>query len=159
VQLDARPRRGATINSHPVLAVVLDVLVLTRRLLLLLLLPGVVTAVEAAGGRSKPTVVAGIVTGDAADHRTLQTAFGFGGRRRHKRERRDGKNGGDGFQGGDPVSSVEWTYDDWTSNINREATDTFHCTSLLVIRGLDPRIHRFAKESHAKDGLPGQARQ
>jgi hypothetical protein len=65
-------------NSHPVLAVVLDVLVLTRRLLLLLLLPGAVAAVEASGGRSKQAVMAGIVTGDAADHRTLQAALRFG---------------------------------------------------------------------------------
>ena len=65
------------------------------RLLILLLLPliGVVAAVEAAGRGAEQAVMAGIVTGDAADRRAFQAALGVGSCRRHKRERGDGKNG------------------------------------------------------------------
>jgi len=47
-------------------------------LLLQFLLPGAVTAVEAAGGRAEQAVTAGIMTGDAADHRALQATPGLG---------------------------------------------------------------------------------
>jgi hypothetical protein len=59
-----------------------DSLLLRVRLLLspllLLLLPGAMAAIEAAGGGSQQTVMAGIVSGNAADHGALQAAFGLG---------------------------------------------------------------------------------
>lgn len=45
---------------------------------LLLLLPGVMPAVETAGGSAEKTMMAGIMSGNAADRRALQTAFGLG---------------------------------------------------------------------------------
>jgi hypothetical protein len=55
-----------------------------RRLALTLLLPrlllGAMAAVEASGGSAKHAVMAGIVTGDAADHGAFQAAFGVGRR-------------------------------------------------------------------------------
>ncbi len=50
-------------------------MLLGRLLLLPLLLPGAVAAVEAAGGRTKQTVMTGIMASDAADHGALQAAF------------------------------------------------------------------------------------
>ena len=44
-----------------------------------LLLPRVTAAVDAAGGCAKHGVMAGIVTGNPADHRALQAAPGVGG--------------------------------------------------------------------------------
>ena len=52
---------------------------LTLLLLLQLLLPGMAAAVDAAGDGAEDAVVAGIVTGDAADRRALQAALGIGG--------------------------------------------------------------------------------
>ena len=78
-------------NSHPGLSAITR-LPLMLRLLQLFLLFGAVAAVETAGGSSQPAVVAGIVTGDAADGCTLQAAFGFGGSSR-ERERGDGEQG------------------------------------------------------------------
>ena len=64
--------RGLAIaHSHPVLAVILA-------LLLALLLVGTMASVKTAGCRAERTVMAGIVTGDAADHGTLQAALGLG---------------------------------------------------------------------------------
>jgi hypothetical protein len=57
--------------SHPVLAVILA-------LLLALLLVGAMAPVKTTGGRTECAVMAGIVTGDAADHGALQAALGFG---------------------------------------------------------------------------------
>ena len=56
-------------------------------LLLARLLLGVVTAVEAAGGGAEHAVMAGVVTGDAADRRPFQAALGVGRRQRNRRER------------------------------------------------------------------------
>ena len=55
-----------------------------RLLLLPLLLPGAVAAVETTGGRTQETVMAGIVTGDAANHRAFQATLGVGGIRRDR---------------------------------------------------------------------------
>jgi hypothetical protein len=64
--------RGLAIaHSHPVLTVILA-------LLLALLLVGAMASVQTAGGRAERTVMASIVTGDAADHGTLQAAFCLG---------------------------------------------------------------------------------
>jgi hypothetical protein len=70
---------------------------------LLLLLPGLflgaMAAVGAAGDGADHAVMAGIVTGDAADHGALDAALGvgcFGG----QRKRGDGEQGGNGFHGG-----------------------------------------------------------
>ena len=69
----------AVMKSHPGLAVIRRAArMLWRTLLLTLLLPGAVTAVEAAGSRAEQAVVAGIMTGDAADHRALQATPGLG---------------------------------------------------------------------------------
>jgi hypothetical protein len=57
--------------SHPVLTVILA-------LLLALLLLGAMTAIETSGRRTEHAVMAGIVSGNAADHGALQAAFGFG---------------------------------------------------------------------------------
>ena len=46
--------------------------------LLLLLLPGMMAAVETAGGGAEKTMMAGIMSGNAADRRALQAAFGLG---------------------------------------------------------------------------------
>ena len=56
-------------------------------ILLLLLLLGAVTAVETARRRAEQAVMAGIVAGDAADHRALQATLGVGaiGRERDRR--------------------------------------------------------------------------
>ena len=62
-------------------------------LLLQLLLPGVAAAVDAAGDGAEHAVMAGIVTGDAADRRALQATLGIGGGR-SQRERRDGEYNG-----------------------------------------------------------------
>ena len=55
-----------------------------RRLALALLQPllllGAVAAVEAAGGGTEHAVMAGIVTGNAADHGAFQAALGVGRR-------------------------------------------------------------------------------
>jgi hypothetical protein len=59
----------------------MGVLPLLRPLLHLLLL-GAVAALKAAGGSTQQTLMAGIVTGDAADHRALQAALGLGSGRR-----------------------------------------------------------------------------
>jgi hypothetical protein len=84
----------ASSPSHPGLGAIARVALMLRLLvvLLLFLLSGAVAAVEAAGGSSEPAVVAGIVTGDAADRCTLQAAFGLGGNGR-ERERGDGEQG------------------------------------------------------------------
>src|SRR5258708_18181512 len=70
---------------------------LTLALLLLVLLLGAVAAVEAAGGGAEHAVMAGIVTGDAADHGALQAALGVSGRSRNQRQCGDGENGRGGF--------------------------------------------------------------
>src|SRR3984893_4901058 len=57
-----------------------------------LLLVGAVAAVGAAGDSAKHAVMAGIVTGDTADHGAFQAAFGIGGRRREC-QRGHGENG------------------------------------------------------------------
>jgi hypothetical protein len=49
-----------------------------RLLLLPLLLLGVMTPVEAAGGCAQHPMMPGIVSGDTAHHRALDTAFGLG---------------------------------------------------------------------------------
>ena len=49
-----------------------------RLLLLPRLLLGTMASIEAAGGSAKHAMVAGIVTGDAADHSALQAALGLG---------------------------------------------------------------------------------
>src|SRR5512135_840659 len=64
-------------------------LVLTA-LLLLLLLIGAMTAVDAARGGAEQAVMAGIVAGDAADHRSLDAALGVGGLGGQQRARGDG---------------------------------------------------------------------
>src|SRR5260370_14487187 len=70
---------------------------LALALLLLALLLGAVAAVEAAGGGAEHAVMAGIMTGDAADCGAFQAALGVGGRSRNQRQCGDGKNGGCGF--------------------------------------------------------------
>src|SRR3954452_20747761 len=60
-------------------------------ILLAILLVGAVTAVGAAGDGAEHAVMAGIVTGDAADHGALQAAFCIGGRSCDERE--CGENG------------------------------------------------------------------
>ena len=70
---------------------------LARRTLLLLplqlLLLRVAAAVDAAGDGAEHAVMAGIVTGDAADRRALQAALGIGGGR-SQRKRCDGEYNG-----------------------------------------------------------------
>ena len=68
--------------------------------LLARLLLGVVPAVEAAGGGAEHAVVAGIVTGDAADRRPFQAALGVGGRRRNRHERGSGEQQSGNFHDG-----------------------------------------------------------
>jgi len=70
-------------------------------LLLKLLLPGVAAAVDAAGDGAEHAVMAGIVTGDAADHRTLDAALGVGGIR-SQRQRGNGEQSGNRFHDGSP---------------------------------------------------------
>jgi hypothetical protein len=116
VWLEVRTGRGIAMStsahaetkeSHPDLAVIDRPLILGRLLLRLSyrvlprLLFGAVTAVETAGGRTKHAVMAGIVTGDAADHRALQAALGVGAAGR-KRQRRDSEQSGNGLHGSDP---------------------------------------------------------
>jgi hypothetical protein len=99
VAMSPRVRRNdipvvAGSRSHPGLADIRHLALMLRLLavLLLLLLSGAVAAVKTAGGSSEPAVVAGIVTGDAADRCTLQATFGLGGNGR-ERERGDGEQG------------------------------------------------------------------
>src|SRR6266404_2343885 len=70
---------------------------LALALLLLFLLLGAVAAVQAAGGGAEHAVMAGIVTGDAADRGAFQAAFCIGRRSRNQRQGGGGKNGGCGF--------------------------------------------------------------
>jgi len=69
--------------SHPDLAVIhvreQALMLLGRLLLLPFLFLGTVAAVEAAGGGPKQTMMTGVVTGNTADHRAFQAAFGLGG--------------------------------------------------------------------------------
>ena len=65
------------VASHPGLSDIGRLAVLLWQLPLLL--PGAVAAVEAAGGRAQQAMMAGHVTGDAANRRTLQAALGLGG--------------------------------------------------------------------------------
>jgi hypothetical protein len=85
---DIRPlARRSDIRS---LALLLLLLLLLLLPLLQLLLPGVAAAVDASGDGAEHAVMAGIVTGDAADRCALQAALGvgwFGS----QRERRDGE--------------------------------------------------------------------
>ena len=60
--------------SHPILAVILT-------LLLALLLLGAMTSIKATGSCAEYAVMAGIVTGDAADRGALQATLGFGASR------------------------------------------------------------------------------
>jgi hypothetical protein len=53
-------------------------MLLGPRLLLPLLLFGAMAAIEAAGSRTEPTMMTGIVTGNTANDRALEAAFGFG---------------------------------------------------------------------------------
>ena len=79
---------------------ILQLLLPGRRpgLALLVLLPvlfvGAVAAVGAAGDGAEHAVVAGIVTGDAADHGALQAALGVRRRGGNECKRGDGENGG-----------------------------------------------------------------
>ena len=66
---------------------------------LLLLLPGVMPAVKTAGGSAEKTVMAGIMSGNAADHRALHAAFGLGAIRR-KGERGNDEQSDDDLHGG-----------------------------------------------------------
>ena len=75
-------------------------------LLLAILLLGVVAAIGAPGDGADHAVMAGIMTGDAADHRTLQAALGIGSAC-GERERGDGEQGGDRFHGGSPLGNIE----------------------------------------------------
>jgi hypothetical protein len=68
--------------------------------LLLFLLPGAMTAVEAAGRGTQHAVMAGIVTGDAAD--TLQATPRLGVTSRNRRQRCGGEYGGGGLHVGNP---------------------------------------------------------
>src|ERR1700761_1764315 len=63
-------------------------------LLLARLLLGAMAAIGAAGDGAEHAVMAGIVTGDAADRGALQAALGVGGIR-GQGQRCDGKQGGD----------------------------------------------------------------
>ena len=74
-------------------------MLLGRLLLLPLLLFGAVAAVEAAGGGTKQALMPRIVTGNAADHRALQAAFGLGAIGREG-ERGNDEQCGDDLHGG-----------------------------------------------------------
>ena len=80
----------------------IDRQILILRLLLPFLLLGAVAAVETAGGSAEQTVMTGIMTGDAADHGTLQAPLGFGGTGGRNRKSRGDKKSGDGFHDDDP---------------------------------------------------------
>jgi len=67
---------------------------------------GVVAAIGAAGDGADHGMMAGIMTGDAADHRALQAALGIGGAC-GQRERGDGEQGSDRFHGGSPLGNIE----------------------------------------------------
>ena len=67
-----------------------------------LLLLRVAAAVNAAGDGAEYRVMAGIVTGDAADRRALQTTLGIGGGR-SQRERCDGEYNGDRLHDSSPL--------------------------------------------------------
>jgi hypothetical protein len=82
-------RDDSAVFSHPARAVIDRQILALRLLLLTLLLLGAVTPIEAASGRTKHAVMAGIMTGDAADHGTLQATLGLGALRR------DGERGND----------------------------------------------------------------
>jgi hypothetical protein len=82
----------ASSASHPGLADIRGLALMLGLLLLAFLLFGAVAPVEATGGSTKQAVMAGVVTGDAADRRALEAALGFGGPAR-KRERNNGKHG------------------------------------------------------------------
>jgi len=78
-----RSRQFTTAMTEETLHLVLTGgrLALTLGLLLLPLLRalvGLVTAIEASRGGSQYAMMAGIMTGDAADHRTLDAALGLG---------------------------------------------------------------------------------
>ena len=76
-----------------------------RLRLLLLALPfpllGAMAAVDATGGHANQGVAAGVVPGNATDHRTFQATFGLGAISRNN-ERSSHQRGNDDFHDDDP---------------------------------------------------------
>src|ERR1700733_11548565 len=92
-------RDDSAVSSHPARAVIDRQILALRLLLLTLLLLGAVTAIEAASGRAKHAVMAGIVTGDAADHGALQATLGLGALGRGGKRGNDEQCGNDFHDG------------------------------------------------------------
>jgi len=67
-------------------------------LLLPLLLLSMMSSIEASGGSAEHAVMAGIVSGGAANHGAFDTTLGVGGIG-GQRQRGDGKKGGNRFHG------------------------------------------------------------
>ena len=82
-----KPGHDSPISSHPAGPVIDRRILILRLLLLTLLLPGAVAAIEATGGRAEHAMVTSVMTGDAADHSTLQATLGLGGAGRRESER------------------------------------------------------------------------
>ena len=128
-----------------------DSMLRLRLLLLPLLLPGVMTPVEAAGGSSQHPMMAGIMSGDAAHHRTLDAAFGLGAIGRND-EGGGNKQDGNDLHGGD--SSDIRLGDCFRLSDNPATCGRVPVSGIIVSRKARPAAR--AAEAELADGLREQ---